>query len=616
MIKKVVAMHILILALAIMSISNAEAFDKQIDQLKSEVLNASKQYKTEVEKLSKLNEQMPGFIVQGEINQVKGKELYLWGIAVGSSNAQNPGWQIKEGNILVLNPDSKKINYIVNLYADSNHYYLRTENGKNAFGSKVPVKVYTKTVPAALKIQQDRAAKALKVLNTKGLLLEKHARDKYLKLLSSTSSASALKVHSSELQKLHQFLKQSTINNSLYVVVESYLNKIIKSLPKDMETMYLLAEFHGANGFSNKAIKVYESIAKAFPSEFAKRVNEKTDVWFVADTLMRQGHPSYSVAAIEKYMKDNPKTQTNKNILEKYIKYLYAAAKTMSDKDVLKKDVLEKSRNLIVKHQFNKYASQDDQMMYGDISKMLSRIYALEGNVDKSAEIIEEAGVGNFIAKENRFENEKEVLALAEGYAKKGDYKNSFKYFDLVVGSYNLYTTFNQNKDVKLSSDNDYSNLLLGLAYLSHTRLDGEEAEYAIKYISKAYAINPLNSMTNNALGFLYKNYYIKTPERFDVLTKGLRMTHKELVIKVVGYFNEAVRLKPDYKKAYGNLYKVYAEDYESEVRAALEEIHRIGKNDYDTYYSTIKSLKDTYFEKSKNKSGFSQSGIEGLDDF
>jgi hypothetical protein len=615
MLKKIFVIFLTVAILLFnVEISNASTIDKQLETLKADVSNANKQYNVETEKLKKISAQYPSFTIQGELNSVVSGSVYVWGIAIGDGTTQNPGWQLKEGNLKITNADSKKINYIANIYADSNHYYVKTESGVNAFGVKVPIKVYTKTVPSALKSQKDKNTAALKTLQSKGIALEKYIDVKYKKLLASTSNVITLKTYTKELQQLHDFLKQNTNNKNIYKLTESFYLKLLKSDPKDIESMYLVAKFYKDNNNLSESNKIYTNIASSFPEEFIKRADLKADIWFITETLSKVGYPNYSVKALETYISKEKLLPGNTAVSEHYAQYLYEAAVKETNNSI-KKEYLEKAKNTISKYELTTYSGIMQKDLYESTCKMLGDIYLSEGDTENASKIFDEVGTGNFNKDKNAYENDKNVLKLADDFAKKGDYKNSYKYFDELITQYNRYNDVNQNKDMELVSENEYSNLLLGLAYLSHTRPKGEEVDYGLKYLNIAYKINTTNAMTNNALGYLYQHYYMDYPQKFNV-TDSEKMSEKDVILKIIGYYNEAIKKDPGYKRAYGNLYSIYAQDYKSGVQAALKELHGIDVNDIQKYYTTMKSLKDAYYDKSQNPSGFSENGTELVEDF
>lgn len=82
----------------------------------------------------------PAFLVSGQINSRK--PFYVWGYSYSTSAApSHPGWMgAKNGNILVQNPDGKKISY--GMYVNGVHYYKGMTTAKGALGQTVPVYIF------------------------------------------------------------------------------------------------------------------------------------------------------------------------------------------------------------------------------------------------------------------------------------------------------------------------------------------------------------------------------------------------------------------------------------------------------------------------------------------
>lgn len=112
----------------------------------------------------------PAFRIQGKIVLRDRGGLVLWGRTFGGGvplgngvfaltdvPANHPGWQREDGNILVTNPDSRSIVY--EFYRPAFHYYKGETSGTNAFGARVPCKVYGPPPATVIRLKQDVAAK-------------------------------------------------------------------------------------------------------------------------------------------------------------------------------------------------------------------------------------------------------------------------------------------------------------------------------------------------------------------------------------------------------------------------------------------------------------------------
>lgn len=573
--------------------------------LKAHVLEAWEEYEVEETTLRQVTSRYPIFQLQGEILIIDSEDLFLWGRALGPAGVQSPGWQIEPGNLKVLKADEDRINHINQFYVDVEHFYVGLEEGRNAFGAKVPIKVYTTVPPTELAEQRKAVAGAFSKLAVAGAQLRDLAVSEYEPLLDEEISEEELKKVMLEVQELHAFLKQKAEPHNLYTLTEAFLFKQASDLEDNLAALYSLIDFYIAEGELARAQEVYTSIALGYPEVILELAEDPNEIWFVNSLFTNLGQTKNAVRAWEIAQEKDPSLFKDRKAAVAYGNHLRTLAGTE-----------EESEKYLL--QLNAFLTSD--IAFWDMDPTMRELhrYCVESLFDlylsqelflEASRLRDEADSSYRSSDYSVVTDPERVLRLAEGLALQGEYQTSYRHLHQIIRIHRDY------QDLDLVSDIDYVNLLLGLSYLSWSR-GGDEIVPGLKYLHKAYDMNPENPITNNALGYYYYNRYANHREKFATFVPA-GLSTEELILKVVGYYEAAIRLDPDYRRAWGNLGNIISSaGYQPEVADALRDLYKIPEGRHISYDPEFKKLKDLYWERSRGRNGLPVDGVESVKSF
>jgi tetratricopeptide (TPR) repeat protein len=119
-----------------------------------------------------------------------------------------------------------------------------------------------------------------------------------------------------------------------------------------------------------------------------------------------------------------------------------------------------------------------------------------------------------------------------------------------------------------------------------------------LKYLSKAYRIDPNDAKINNAVGYILEAYYDSSDDAFSSL-QSTALSRDDLAVKVISLYLKAIEADPTYKAAYGNLYN-YCSDKYGGVDKNLA-MQKVGIDD---------TFLDGYYSNSLDENGITQMGF------
>jgi hypothetical protein len=576
--QRVVTCFTLILVLSVGTVHGADA----TANLEQEVINAANAYSDAQSGLSAVQQQYPAFYIQGEINDVgDGSSITVYGTAMsGTAGANTPGWQMEDGNIMILSPKQDEVDYISNFFYGKDLFYVETVYGKNRLGGEVPVKIYTYAKEQVLVDAESLVNAAYEALRAKAETYKSHIISKYERLLDSADVAGLISNGNDVLASSH-FLVQNANDSGLLDLVVSFFKRITSLAPDNMDAWVALADIYKDNHNIAELYDANLAIAKLSTDVFLERMDINTDIANIASILKEAGYPELVAAQYEAYFSAN-KDSSDTEIHEGYINTLYELSAAQADSES-KLPYLLKILDAIEALRVAAYIDEDMQNLQKDIRGSLYTIYFEKGDLDSANqynELLDNYGTN---AKDDTIDAQ--TLQLADSYARVGDFGKAGSSFHTVIAKYRKGYA---NEDIQFESDSANANLALADKYLEFydTSYEGyDNLKNCLKYLSKAYRINPNDAKINNALGYVYEAYYNSSEDAFSSL-QSTALSGDDLAVKVISLYLKAIEADPTYKAAFGNLYWYCSDKYGGVDKNLAMQKAGIDDTFLDGYYS------------------------------